>query len=237
MKIHYLQHVKFENPGTILEWAKKNGHIISSTHLYKGDSFPDQKDFDWLVVMGGPMNIYEEEKYPWLVREKKFIRESIDANKVLIGLCLGGQLIADVLGGKITKNPNTEIGWFQIRLSKIAIASELFSFFPPNPTVFEWHGDTFSELPEGVNLIAENDACKNQAFIYNNRVFGFQYHLENTYEIIDNLVTNCRDEMTPDVFVQSPQEVLSHPEHIRQDNIWMDEFLTRLAKMYEEGSL
>ncbi|MBP2630495.1 MAG: Glutamine amidotransferase type 1 [Firmicutes bacterium] len=237
MILHYLQHVPFENPGSILIWAKENGHSITSTQLYRNEAFPKQDKFNWLVIMGGPMNIYDEENYPWLADEKVFIRESIAADKVIIGLCLGGQLIADVIGGKVTQNPYKEIGWFPICLSEEAKKSPLFSFFPEHPVVFQWHGDTFSTLPEDAKCIAESEACKHQAFIYKNRVFGFQYHLENTLSIINGLVENCRDEMVPDIYVQTPEELLAHPEYIEKDNKLMNRFLTQLEKMYREGGL
>ncbi len=237
MRLHYLQHVPFENPGSILIWAEENGHSITSTQLYQAASLPRQQDFDWLVVMGGPMNIYDEENFPWLAAEKVFIREAIAAGKVVIGLCLGGQLIADVIGGKVTQNPYKEIGWFPIRLNEEATLSPLFSFFPQQPVVFQWHGDTFSILPEGARCIAESDACDHQAFIYKNKVFGFQYHLENTPAIIKGLVENCRGEMVPDIYVQTPEELLAHPEYIEQDNQWMQMFLTQLEKMYRDGVL
>jgi GMP synthase-like glutamine amidotransferase len=237
MRLHYLQHVPFENPGSILNWARENGHRITSTQLYKNELLPKQQDFDWLVVMGGPMNIYDEKDYPWLVDEKAFIGEAIASGKVIIGLCLGGQLIADVIGGKVTRNSFVEIGWFPVQLSEEARRSPLFSFFPQQPIVFQWHGDTFSVLPEAAECIAESEACRHQAFIYKNRVFGFQYHLENTPEIIADLIKNCRDEMVTDVYVQTPAEVLAHPEYIEQNNHWMDQFLTQLAKLYREGAL
>ncbi|WP_419770979.1 MAG: type 1 glutamine amidotransferase [Candidatus Marinarcus sp.] len=237
MRIHYLQHVPFENPGSILEWAIKNGHTLTSTQMYKDEPLPQQKDFDWLIVMGGPMNIYEEDIYPWLAAEKIFIKESITHKKILMGLCLGGQLIADVLGGKVTKNPHKEIGWFGVRLTEIAKSSPLFSFFPLEPTVFQWHGDTFSILPEGAELLASSDACEHQAFVYDKRVFGFQYHLENTREIIEGLVENCSDEIVLDRYVQSTEDLLGHPEYIKQDNEWMEMFLTRLEQLYNEGKI
>jgi len=237
MRLHYLQHVPFENPGSILLWAQENGHVITNTQLYNDNPLPEQQDFDWLVVMGGPMNIYEEEKYPWLVTEKAFIREAVTAGKVIIGLCLGGQLIADVIGGKVTQNPYKEIGWFPIQLSEEVRTSPLFSFFPPQPVVFQWHGDTFSILPAEAQCIAESEACKHQAFIYKKKVFGFQYHLENTSVIIADLVENCRAEMVPDVYVQTPEELLAHPEYIKQNNEWMHLFLTQLEKMDREGDL
>lgn len=237
MKIHYLQHVPFENPGSVLDWAAKNGHEVTGTQMYKDEPFPRQEAFDWLFVMGGPMNIYEEDKYPWLSKEKSFIKESIAYGKVIIGLCLGGQLIADVLGGKVTKNRHSEIGWFPVKLSEQARESYLFSFFPPEPIVFQWHGDTFSTLPACAELLAMSEACENQAFVYQKRVFGFQYHLENTQEIIDALIENCADEMVPGTYVQSAQEVLAHPEYIKLDNEWMDTFLTRLEQLYNEGKI
>jgi GMP synthase-like glutamine amidotransferase len=237
MRIHYLQHVPFENPGSILTWAKNNNYVLTNTRLYEKDPFPQQQDFDWLVVMGGPMNIYDEENYPWLAVEKEFIREAVASGKVIIGLCLGGQLIADVIGGKVTQNPEKEIGWFPIRLSEEARSSPLFSFFPQQPVVFQWHGDTFSILPEDAKCIAENDACRHQAFIYRKRVFGFQYHMENTLSIIEGLVENCGGEMIPGVYVQTPEEVLAHPEYIEQNNQWMDMFLTQLDMMDRQGDL
>lgn len=235
MRIHYLQHVPFENPGSILTWAREKDYVITNTQLYKNDTLPKQQDFDWLVIMGGPMNIYEEEKYPWLAEEKKFIGEAIAAGKVIIGLCLGGQLIADVIGGKVTQNPYKEIGWFPIELSEEVKESSLFSFFPKEPVVFEWHGDTFSVLPEEAKSIAKNHACEHQAFIYKKRVFGFQYHLENTPSIIKDLVENCGEEMVQDRYVQTPEELLNHPEYIEQNNKWMNMFLTELEKMDREG--
>ncbi len=233
MRLHYLQHVPFENPGSILTWATKKGCSVTGTHLYHED-LPAQLDFDWLVVMGGPMSICDEENYPWLAQEKLFIREAIDSGKVVIGICLGAQLIVDVIGGKVTRNPHLEIGWFPVKLKEEAISSPLFSFLPEEPVVFQWHGDTFSTLPEDAVCIAENDACPHQAFIYEERVFGFQFHLEATQETIENLLNHCKDEMLPGDFVQTQEELLSHPEYIKQDNQWMDMFLTQLKKEINE---
>ncbi len=237
MRIHYLQHVSFENPGSILIWAKEKGCITTKTQLYENELLPKQQDFDWLVIMGGPMNIYDEGNYPWLADEKVFIKQAIASGKVVIGLCLGAQLIADVIGGKVTENPYKEIGWFPIQLSVEARSSPLFNFLPQHPVVFQWHGDTFSVLPENAKRIAENFACKHQAFIYKKRVFGFQYHMENTSLIIKGLVENCGGEMVPDVYVQTPNELLAHPEYIEQNNQWMNMFLTQLQEMVRKGDL
>ena len=231
MRLHYLQHVPFENLGSIQAWAEREDITVTSTHIYNDEELPSPQDYDWLVVMGGPMNIYDEENYPWLAREKLFINEAIKLGKVIIGICLGAQLIADVLGGNITKNPYTEIGWFPVRLRDNVRSSHLFSFLPEEPMVFHWHGDTFSTLPEDTVLLAENGACHHQAFMYNDRVFGFQFHLESTPETIKNLVKHCKDEMIPGDFVQTTEDVLSHPEYIKQDNKWMSMFLTQLKRI------
>lgn len=230
MRIHYLQHIAFENPGMILTWAKENQYPVSATLLYKDERLPGQSEFDWLIVMGGPMNIYEEEQYPWLLAEKEFIKAAIEQGKVVIGLCLGAQLIADVIGGKVIKNQYKEIGWFPVTLCEQASNYPQFSFFPPSPVVFEWHGDTFVDLPEEAVLIATNEACKNQAFLYRDRVYGFQFHLENTMKIIEDLIENCGDEMQPERFIQSAGEIKAHQDYIEQNNKWMKTFLTKLAK-------
>ena len=235
MRIHYLQHVPFENPGSILEWANKNQCLVTATHLYDNEKLPDTSEFDWLVVMGGPMNIYEETQYPWLKAEKVLIKTAIEAGKVVIGMCLGSQLIADVIGGKVVQNEKKEIGWFPITFSEKAKASPLFAFFPDRPVVFHWHGDTFVELPEAATVIATSTACKNQAFVYQQRVFGFQFHLENTLPIIEALIVNCGAEMIPGDYVQRPEEVLAHREYIVQDNQWMAAFLDQLKQQVAEG--
>lgn len=235
MRIHYLQHVPFENPGSILEWANKNQCLVTATHLYDNEKLPQLSEFDWLVVMGGPMNIYEEDQYPWLKVEKELIKAAIAAKKIVIGMCLGSQLIADVIGGKVVQNKQKEIGWFPISFSEQAKASPLFAFFPVQPVVFHWHGDTFVDLPQDATIIAESGGCKNQAFVYKKSVFGFQFHLENTLPIIEALIANCGDEMIPGDYVQSPEQVLAHPEYIRQDNQWMATFLDQLKEQIKEG--
>ena len=209
MRIHYLQHVPFENLGNIENWALSKGHQISDTQLYNNDPLPEPEEFDWLIVMGGPMNIYEEDRFPWLAREKTFIKDAIDAGKIVLGVCLGAQLIASVLGAKIHKNQYPEIGWFDVRLTDAACKSRAFSRLPEQFTAFHWHGDTF-DLPPGATWIAESDACRNQAFEYGGgRVIGLQFHLDTTLESIRRLVEHCGDELVPGEYVQGERELLA----------------------------
>jgi GMP synthase-like glutamine amidotransferase len=231
MRIHYLQHVAFEGPAIVGEWASNNGHIIKGTHLYNNEELPLIDHFDWLIVLGGPMNIYEDDIYPWLRAEKKFIHEAIKCGKVVLGICLGAQLIADVLGGKITKNPEREIGWMQVDFKDDVLNSALFNGFPKSPYVFQWHGDTFSVLGDGCRCIADSEACKNQAFIYMDRVIGFQFHMESTKESISALIKNCSNDITNDTYVQSEQQIMNNMSCVIDANSLMFRFLDQLESL------
>lgn len=236
MRIHYLQHVPFENPGNIIEWAHKKGYKLTGTHLYNYETVPAMDQFDWLIVMGGPMNIYEDEKYEWLKYEKEFIKEAIENNKIVIGICLGAQLITDVLGGKVTKNPENEIGFFPISFDSEVLKSTLFNGFPKDIHVFHWHGDTFSELGKGSISIASSEACKNQGFIYNERVIGFQFHMECRESNVLSLIKNCGDEITSGRYIRTESVIKSNLEYLKTTNVLMDSFLDNLESYYLKRS-
>jgi GMP synthase-like glutamine amidotransferase len=121
MRIHYLQHVPFEDSAKIGEWARDTGHTVTCTRLCDEEALPPLNSFDWLVIMGGPMNVYEHQAYPWLVPEKRLIERAIEHGKFVLGVCLGAQLAADVLGGPVTKNRYREIGWFPVSLTEVRV--------------------------------------------------------------------------------------------------------------------
>ncbi len=229
MRIHYLQHVPFEGPAKIVQWAHEKGHALTGTHLYNYESVPDMDGFDCLVIMGGPMNIYEEESYPWLKYEKQFIKKAIDMSKAVLGICLGAQLIADVLGGEVTKNPEGEIGWLRVKFNAEAFKSPLFKHFPDEVYVFQWHNDTFSRLGEGAVCVAGSEACAHQAFIYRDRVAGLQFHIESTEDSIASLINNCADDMKGGAYVQTEGEIRSGMSFLKEANCLMDSLLERLA--------
>ncbi len=227
MKIHYLMHVPFEGLGSIETWALGNGHRLSATRLYDYEMIPEIGDFDWLVVMGGPMGIYDEEDYPWLKAEKILIRQAVQCGKVVIGICLGAQLIADILGAKVRRGKHREIGWFPVTTTPFA--REVFSELPGELTVFHWHGDTF-DIPDGAERIAGSEGCENQAFVFNKRVFGFQFHLETTGESARALIENCGNELTEGPYIQSKEEILADPERFVGINGWMEKLLFAIEK-------
>lgn len=208
MKIHYIQHVPFENLGNIENWAKEQKHSLSATKVYENANFPDLNSFDLLIILGGPMNILEEEKYSWLKQEKEFIKRAIDAKKTVLGICLGAQLIANILGANVYRNEHKEIGWFPVIFSKKGKNNILFDNIADEIEVFHWHGDTF-DLPIGAEILASSKVCKNQAFIYQSRVIGLQFHLESSPQSIENLIKNCSDEIVNEQYIQTSTEMMN----------------------------
>lgn len=210
MRVHYLQHVSFEGPANIESWAKKQGWEVAGTHMYRSDRLPSMDEFDWLVIMGGPMNIYEEDEFPWLTSEKEFIRQAVESDKIVLGICLGAQLIADALGGRVFRNRYKEIGWFPVTLTQQATSSPPFQGLPDRFAAFHWHGDTFS-LPPGAVMLAESEACPAQAYsLREGRVVGLQFHLESTTESVRSLIQNCADDMVEGPYVQHPSAILEN---------------------------
>lgn len=206
MRIHYLQHVPFEDPGFILEWIESRGYRLTGTRLYDGDPLPLPEEIDWLIVMGGPMSVHDEAEFPWLTAEKGFVRTCIELDKTMLGICLGAQLIADALGAPVFRNEHKEIGWFPIRKEVGVGIHGLWEELPGIFDVFHWHGETFN-LPDGAERLASSEACLNQAFLYGERILGLQFHLEMTPAGVENLIKNAADDMTPGPYVQSAESM------------------------------
>ncbi len=228
MRLHYFQHVPFEDPGYIQEWAQKKNIRISATHGYRDWQVPAAADIDFLVIMGGPMGVVDEGKYPWLAAEKKYIEGAIKLGKPVLGVCLGAQMIASVLGARVYANKYKEIGWFKVK-PRGDTASSLWSiqgkkdFF-----AFHWHGDTF-DLPSGAVHVASSEACPHQAFVYDDRVLGLQFHLESTLEGIKRLIQNCREDMKKGDFVQTEAQILEiSPGYLPTTHTLMDAVLNGL---------
>ncbi len=213
MNIHYLQHAVGEGPGHIATWAAAKGHKISGTHWYRGDAAPDPAAIDFLVIMGGGMNIYQHRDHPWLAPEKKLIGQVIGAGKPALGICLGSQLIADVMGGKVYQNPQFEVGWFPMRMLEAARKEPLFSHFPAEITALHWHGDTF-ELPPGATLLASSDACPNQGYVCRKNVIGLQFHIEVRPEDVRLFIQGETEPLPEGKYVQSFEEILAGDHYI-----------------------
>ena len=212
MHIHYLQHAAFEDAANIAAWAGARGHRLTCTRLDLDQPLPELENLDWLVIMGGPMNVDEHEIYPWLVREKELIRRVIERGLPLLGVCLGGQLISSVLGGQVTKNRQKEIGWFPVTLTAEAARSPLFAGFPRQVPAFHWHGDTFS-IPPGAIRLAASEGCDNQAFQYGRNVVALQFHWDYSRQSVETMIRHCGDELIAGVRgIQQPAEMLANPQ-------------------------
>ncbi len=206
-RIHFLQNITFETPAYLEQSAIKMGFQTAITDLSKDKGLPDTKDFEALVIMGGPMNVYETDNYPWLEAEKELIRKAIREKKKVLGICLGAQLIADCMGAKVSRNREKEIGWFPVTLEESGVGNTpLLRGIPAEFTAFHWHGDTFS-IPESAVRIGSSEACPNQGFIIADHVLALQFHLETTLQSMENLLSNCSDELVEAPYIQSAEEI------------------------------
>lgn len=226
MRIHVLQHVPFEGPANVAEWARDRGHGVTTTRFFADGGLPVLDDVDWLVVLGGPMGVHDVDEYPWLAREKSYLREAIEADRTVLGVCLGAQLVADVLGSDVYRHDHREIGWFPV-MADGAAESSLVSNLPREFTAFHWHGDTF-DLPQGAKLLYRSDACRNQAFVYEENVVGLQFHLESTAESVRDLVAASDVDDGP--YVQDPEDVLARTDRCRDLRRYLYDLLDSLAR-------
>lgn len=194
MRLQVFQHVPFEGPSEIARWARERNHVLTTTRWYDGAPAPDLAEVDGLIIMGGSMNIYEHRAHPWLRVEKEFLTQALEQGRPVVGICLGSQLLADVLGGRVYQNPVKEIGWWPVRWRPTARTTPGWEFLPQTTTPLHWHGDTFS-LPPGAQWLAETDACAHQAFAWGRLALGLQFHLEANQDSIRALIKNCGTEL------------------------------------------
>lgn len=227
MRVHSLQHVPFEGIGSMADDFAARQFPVTTTHWYRGDKAPALHSFDALIVMGGPMGIYDEAIYPWLADEKKLIKEAIDSGKIVLGICLGAQLVADVLGGPVTRNLHKEIGWLPLQIPANTASHPVAKILARYPDVFHWHGDTFAIPPTALHL-ARSEACANQAYVVNDRVYGFQFHLETTPESAAALIEHCADDIDGSPYTQTAQTMLGNAERFTAINRAMSEVIAHI---------
>jgi GMP synthase-like glutamine amidotransferase len=222
MNIAVLQHSKGTPPGTLLDWIKEKGRSYQLVKLHEGDALPKLSDVHMVVVLGGPMNVDDVEKHPWLRDEKEFLRQAIAAQKTCLGLCLGGQLLAQVLGATVKKHTHWEVGWHPVFFGHEG-ADRLM--------VFQFHQDTF-DIPQGATRIATNRICENQGFIFGRNVVGLQFHPEASEEWVRECAT---EKPYPEgQHVQPVDQVIEDIVFITPMRKWFFSLLDRMESVTRE---
>jgi GMP synthase-like glutamine amidotransferase len=227
MTVYYLQHVPFEGLGAIADWTRTHGIPVARVALFEDQPLPAARETDALIVMGGPMGANDENRYPWIAAEKRFIAQVIEQGKTVLGICLGAQMIAAVLGARVYPNTHKEIGWFEVTRTNAADHTDLGGRLPERFTAFHWHGDTF-DIPGDAVHLAVSQACPHQGFLYDQRVLGLQFHLESTRESIAALLTHCADELAAGPYIQTAETIRAGYKHIEETNSLMRDVLEHL---------
>jgi GMP synthase-like glutamine amidotransferase len=185
-RVHVLQHVWFEGPGWIREWARERGHDLRVCRVDEGDILPRESEIDFLIVLGGPMSVHDAR--PWLEGERALMREILAGSKPLLGICLGGQLLTQILGGEVTRAANPEIGWYDVTLNP----SKFFA--DPVIATFHWHGEVFS-LPAGAESLGRSQLTPVQGYVFGDNKVALQFHPEADYEGVKLMVRECMSEI------------------------------------------
>ena len=186
MRILVFQHVAVEHPGAFRQLWRDNGDEWCTVELETGSRVPDLNDFDLLVAMGGPMDVWQDDLYPWLAAEKTAIRHWVqELGRPFLGICLGHQLLASALGGVVRLMDQPEIGVGEVTLTDAGRRDPLFAGFAPPVETFQWHGAEISRLPDGADVLATNSSCPIQAFRYGPHAYGLQYHVEITGSTVE----------------------------------------------------
>lgn len=230
MHIIAFKHFSFDDEFALMTWAKRQGHTLQVLTPSEFAEYPAPAAFDMLAILGGPMSVYQEERYPWLASEKRFVRETIEAGKLVLGICLGAQMLSEVLGGQVSRGAQKEIGWHAV--SRTDEQHPSFDGIPQTFVSFQWHGDTFT-LPPGARRLAYSEACGEQAFAYGDLVVGLQFHLETTPACMGTMVNVWKNELVEAPYIQTADEITAQSERSEISHAMLSGILDRMAEVYE----
>jgi GMP synthase (glutamine-hydrolysing) len=226
MRIHCLLHSNLGGETYLPAWAAQYGHEWVSTIVPSAPALPDPADLDCLVVLGGPMSAWEDARHPWLTAEKRLMEALIEAAKPVLGICLGAQMLADVLGARTFAGPQKEIGWFRVEATEAAAVHPVGAVLPDRFETFLWHGDSF-DIPRGAAHLARSEAFESQAFAWD-RVLALQFHLEVRPDWVRRIAERDAGELVESRFAQSRDLVLGRTEAVyRANNALMSRLLNR----------
>lgn len=241
MNIHFIQHEIFEAPGAYLQWAESKGYNITFSKVYQQQALPiSVENIDLLIVMGGPQSpdtTQEECSHFNAKAEMSLIGRCIEADKAVVGVCLGAQLIGVALGARFERSPEKEIGVLPIQLTKDGVNDEKINHFGSTLPVGHWHNDMPGLTPES-RVLATSTGCPRQIVAYSNLVYGFQCHMELTPEVIELLIAEEEDFLinnTTHQFVQKPNEIRNYDYNEMNEKLFL--FLDKLTNAYENKHL
>jgi len=230
MHIHYFQHDHFEDLGYIGDWALAQGFSTSVTRFDLNPVLPEDHEYDWLVVLGGKMGVNDSAEYTWIDAEIKFIEQAVKLGKIVIGICLGSQLVASALRAKVFRNTEPEMGFWPVKVTDDARQDHVFKHFPNELTVMHMHFDTF-ELPADAVNMANSKITNCQAFRYGKNVFAFQFHFEVTPSNVDVFIKETAQEYVEGQFSQLPEEIKSSAGCCNENNGIFKNVLDEIAQI------
>lgn len=232
MKLHVIVHESFEAPAAITAWAQSKGHSIIYTRLYDGDTLNEKQDFDFLVIMGGPQSpatTVEESPHFDAKKEMAYIKKAINQNKILLGVCLGAQLIGEALDATFEHSPHREIGVFPVTISEDGKQDPLVGMLPEKFLVGHWHGD-MPGLTQEAKVLAFSEGCPRQIVRYTPNTYGFQCHFEFTPMAIEGLIKHSADELEKygnQPYIETPEQLRNH-DYTKMNELLFG-FLDRLS--------
>jgi GMP synthase-like glutamine amidotransferase len=184
MRVLVFQHINVEHPGIFRDFLAADGGSFDAVELDAGEPIPSFDGYDALWVMGGPMDVWQEREHPWLVPEKRAIREWVSAGRPFLGVCLGHQLLADAMGGRVGPAATPEVGILTVELTEAGKADPFFRGLPATTTCLQWHSAAVLEPPPDTTVLARSPACPVQAIRVGARAYGLQYHVEATRDTV-----------------------------------------------------
>ena len=237
LRLHVFQHVAHEGLGSLEPLFAARVASIAYTRFFSRELPPGPTAYDFLIVLGGPMNVYEVDLYPWLTPETAAIRAALDSGKPVLGLCLGAQLLSVALGGTVTRNAHREIGWWPVeKISGPSEATEHWAAeaFPELFTTFHWHGDTFS-IPPNATALFRSEGCAHQGFAWGERAVGLQFHPEITPAAIEQWIAESVAEgggdLKPGTYVQTLEAMKADAVHVAANNLWMEALCGKMLRL------
>lgn len=187
MKLLVLQHASVEHPGIFRSFLEEDGHAYDAVELDQGEALPPLEGYEGLWVMGGPMDVWQEDEHPWLKDEKAYIREAVEERGLpFLGLCLGHQLLAEALGGRVGPSERPEIGVMDVQLTEEGASGVILDGLPERFACLQWHSAEIKQMPAGATCLATSPDCAVQAMKWGTRAYSAQFHIEVEADTVTN---------------------------------------------------